>query len=380
MVVRLDPKLLRRYLWRWGPLIYYYNAECDGPNQKVLNYMHAMAYVYPSLNVYEINWKKQISKIPETDLQDMNKIFLYFDGVKRIEENEPNENQIINVFNLCVKFHNQIIERKMNNIGKGKLTFQNIRKRPLHKREISHDESILNEKYKKSLFKKKINIYMDEKIKKIVRFRLRCKAKIEEKTKDVSGKPKNENSKIFSYSKLQNYTQTYTQHKFVNNISKNEFQNKYGGLILQNSIFPIKNQMLTFKYIPMNILYSQNILQFQNQVILDFKESSSKYKIVNQFERNQNTKNEILSSKNILERVDREKTNTFIQKEKNIETKKSFPDISENVKYNTTVACSQTKNLTRKKCEKYLNLEKAFGDKWFYHVKIGDLPSDIMNE
>lgn len=117
MTIKLEPIKLSVYLWRWGPFIYFFNGECRGPNEEIVKYMNAMACVYPKLKVFEIQWKKQISRFPKTPFENLNKIYLYFDGLERMNETKPNENQIRNIFNTAVEFHNLKIERLANNVG-----------------------------------------------------------------------------------------------------------------------------------------------------------------------------------------------------------------------------------------------------------------------
>lgn len=79
--------------------------------------MNAMACVYPKLTVFEIEWQKFKPQFQNTSLDILNKIYLYIDCLKRIEENDPNEYKIKNLFNKAVKYYNKKVERLANNVG-----------------------------------------------------------------------------------------------------------------------------------------------------------------------------------------------------------------------------------------------------------------------
>lgn len=378
MFIKLEPNHLGRYLWRWGPFIYFYNAESEGPNKRIVNYINAMTSVYPRLDVIEINWKTQISKIPKTNLQDKNKVFLYFKGSKQIEENEPNESEIRNIFYLCAKFYNQKIENKANNIGiKGRIDCPNRRNNSLSKKKIYYQPK---EKLQAYILKKKIDIFNDEKIAKFIHQKLSHQSKNMYKTelKDVIKQPIVDHSKNCFNHTSPNSTKTYTVPTIIKSFPMNSTSNYYPSIISKSNDGYIISQILPFNYIPINVTITQNESESNNEYNGDCEKISNDENISEQTTEDLNSKNKN-STPNVLdEGLKNDRIYINSENKINSDMKKNSPNIFEEHKYskyknndlNHKIE-DVTKNFSRRKS----NSEPT----WFYDVNVGDLPLDIIN-
>lgn len=173
MIVKLDPKKLKRHLWHKGPYMYFYNGYGSTVNENIVLNMTKMSSKHPKLTIFEINWKDQIYFDPNSSEKLINQVFLYFNRKLIAKKTKPNKNEIKRLFNKAIVFHNEHMEIKAKNLGtrprtirfdKEKLTYtigkknkiidnsqiKSKRKRILNNKIIKYDNSMLSKKLLKS--------------------------------------------------------------------------------------------------------------------------------------------------------------------------------------------------------------------------------------
>lgn len=107
MITQIQPPNLSYFLSKPVPYIYYCNGECEGSNKILVINIKQMASKYPKLSVLELNWTKyKMFKQKKTD-REINKVFLYYEGDKIEEFDNPNIEELNLIFKKCVNFHNR---------------------------------------------------------------------------------------------------------------------------------------------------------------------------------------------------------------------------------------------------------------------------------
>lgn len=117
MIKVIKPNNLNGYLWRTGPYLYYYNDRSDENNKYVVKNMKFLSIQCPKLNIFEIDWKQQINFDIFTKVNYKNTIFLYFKGERIKELFEPKIDQLQELFNDCLKYQKERLERYFINQG-----------------------------------------------------------------------------------------------------------------------------------------------------------------------------------------------------------------------------------------------------------------------
>lgn len=159
MVKTIGYVKLNHYLYHKGPYIYYFNENCVGINQFIVEKMQSWSKTYPSLNILEIHLNDFEKKI----MNEYNKIYLYYDCQKVKELIEPKENDIKNIIYLCIDFHNKKIEALAENVGLGR----NLIKRNDEKKKRCVSDIIIEKRDScqiakiKYILKQRIKIYDD---------------------------------------------------------------------------------------------------------------------------------------------------------------------------------------------------------------------------
>lgn len=116
MATQIQPYKLSSYLCYSGPYIYFYNTLSDGINKIIVEIGNNIASKFPQFKVFEINWNDQIIYSPSTKIEDKNKMFLYYQKIKKefiIHKIED----INEAFILCIKYYNEKITEMANSIG-----------------------------------------------------------------------------------------------------------------------------------------------------------------------------------------------------------------------------------------------------------------------
>lgn len=167
MAIKVNPKSLKLYLWNDGPYIYFYDGNCGGINYKNLQYLNSKAKNYKIVKVLQIEWSEQLIFDYLTPKDAINTIYVYFQGEIKFKLNSPSFDEIDFVFLKCLEFHNNKIEKQVKNVGKRLEKWcreRNIMKNSNNNSKILEYLSP-NLKYRrKYILKKKIEIKPDEKI------------------------------------------------------------------------------------------------------------------------------------------------------------------------------------------------------------------------
>lgn len=113
MLIKQEPKYLKRRLCHPGPFIVYYNSEIDDYNKSLVFKMKTLAKLYCEFHFLEINWSEYIKYIRNADEKLFNQVHLFYENkpVKVLEfpENAELEELIISsikyynlkIINLC---------------------------------------------------------------------------------------------------------------------------------------------------------------------------------------------------------------------------------------------------------------------------------------
>lgn len=117
MAKEIDPSKLHDHLWRTGPYICFYETKNDEFNLKLVDYVNKMAKTYPDLKIFIVNWKKKRDFNPYTPDEEMNTIYLFFDGNEIEKMYCPNHLKINQLFEKAVNYYNQNIDRRIENVG-----------------------------------------------------------------------------------------------------------------------------------------------------------------------------------------------------------------------------------------------------------------------
>lgn len=122
MAKLIEAKSLDRIIWRTGPYVYFYDGKCSGYNKTLVDNMNRMATNHPDLKVFVIDWMKKREFFSYAPDDQMNAVYLFFDG-KQIERiYYPNLSNINHLFEKAVQFYNQNIDRRIKNIGSQRMT------------------------------------------------------------------------------------------------------------------------------------------------------------------------------------------------------------------------------------------------------------------
>lgn len=117
MIKRIHPKNLYRYFWHPKPLIYFYNGNGMEGNNSIVTNMVKYSNKYSYINVYEILWIDQLNYNYYTNPKIVNFIYFYAEGKFKEKIENPNEDEIKELFEKSIKYFNIAIENKARNVG-----------------------------------------------------------------------------------------------------------------------------------------------------------------------------------------------------------------------------------------------------------------------
>lgn len=117
MVIQLPAKRLANYLWQPGPYMYFYSGAFGGTHAEIMQYINYVSNIHPKLVVFEVQWRDPSYYKYTSSIEDINKIYVHFEGEKKYEINNPTKQQIDFLFVKCIQFHNIKIEKQIKNIG-----------------------------------------------------------------------------------------------------------------------------------------------------------------------------------------------------------------------------------------------------------------------
>lgn len=160
MAELLEYNSLKRYIWRPGPYIYYYDNKKERKNQDIVDYVDEMACKFSTLKVFKIDWCEKVMNKNFISPDEINKIYLYFEGRKKEELFIDNRETIDYLFYKAIEYYNIHVEKKVANLGSR--PFSNAKLKPIEhkiitKPRIRYPDTILRNR-QTYLLKKKIEI------------------------------------------------------------------------------------------------------------------------------------------------------------------------------------------------------------------------------
>lgn len=390
MSIKIEPQKLSLYLYQWGPLIYYFNGKCRGINENLVINMNTMSLVYPKLKVFEIDWKKQNLKFSRTKPEDFNKVFLYFDGQKQMEENAPNEIQIKNMFHKCIEFYNLKQERLAKNVGcMGKRKPKYLTDDHINKNTIDYKDLKEIRKRKRVMLNRKLKILNDEEIARIKEEKSHLIIKPQYGLQHIMKKPENINQQNHEILQIANKTSFF----------KNPDNNQILNIDLNNNMIFISKthlQQLDKKLLFLNsnihVNNSENTF-VSNDILLpktNFISSELVMKPLHITECKISNSNNINIEYSSVNKPVEESIDTNIQGNINSKILNGYSDIDHDHNYIKSKEKSylsqinkifKNKNNILKTGNSILTIGKdKLESKWFDNVQIGDLPLDIIDE
>lgn len=114
MAKYLNPKELDRRISRYGPYIYFFNANYPDYNKTMVEYLNKLASEYPALLVFELDWAKYFAFRPETHIHENYKVYLYCNNKKEDEKFMPDKKAMDGIFAKAIHLYNKFIEYKVN--------------------------------------------------------------------------------------------------------------------------------------------------------------------------------------------------------------------------------------------------------------------------
>lgn len=184
-------------IWRPGPYIYFYDGKCGGINEEYVKYINYLAAKYKDLNVLQIDWDDKLKFQPRTQPCELNKIYLFNNGIEIECLSLPQKEEIFKLFENAIKLYNLHVERKARNFGSKPLKY--IRE---NSNDIITEPQNLPKRYtyriksrRNSMLKTKIEIDKDDVISLMEQYKINNGAN---KTQIIDDKilPKGENFKL----------------------------------------------------------------------------------------------------------------------------------------------------------------------------------------
>lgn len=120
MIIPIEPRILSRYLNRDGPFIYFFIGKGEN-NITIKKIIYEFSQQYSLLKIFEIDFEKYRKIFVNTTESDMNRIYLYANGLLIEDKYLPNENAILEIFKKAIEFHNQNMDNRAWKQGKNSL-------------------------------------------------------------------------------------------------------------------------------------------------------------------------------------------------------------------------------------------------------------------
>lgn len=407
MVILLNPNVLAKYLWKTGPYIYFFNGACGGANAEIVKYINHLSDLHPKLKIFQIDWKEQ-QRYCRKFFQELNKVFLYFEGEKKFEVFNPTKKEIEFLFLKCTEYYNENLKNKIKNIG------AKIQNKTLGKHDSDHPESIKTQKETQLQQK-----YVRKKLRELINRKIQSPMYISEEERGNLRKHilmnKSLNSglrkiapKMFMTNLLNNKTISPKTHIESSNI-KNFIINAPNPKLTKNDILSIQNVTVKNKT-PIilktinnettlciseigkncnfvsnsNLILDDKVLQFpitkhSKEIRIILPGNNQKMNTENiKIEKNENFKENSTISENINLKSDILK-NKYFYIEDHLKYCKSYhfkPNISERV---NKQKIEDFKNQNPEK-DKEFDFSLNPPREWFRDVQISDLPLNILDK
>lgn len=127
MVIKIKPETMFKRLCKSGPVVLFFkaNESENGKNREYVNIMYEMDKKMRYILFCELDWNeyKKFYNL-ESDVK-MNNISVYDKHVILISELNPDAEQIINIFDICIQCFNKNIDMKIEKLEKKSKMFSN---------------------------------------------------------------------------------------------------------------------------------------------------------------------------------------------------------------------------------------------------------------
>lgn len=120
MIKYIDVKFLNINLCQLGPFIYYFNNKCNGLDIQIIEKIKIWSEKYQRLDILEINFCEDNTRILKKLDTYLKKIFLSYEGKIIIDIHDPNENDIKNIICECIAYYNKKLLKMASNVGNGR--------------------------------------------------------------------------------------------------------------------------------------------------------------------------------------------------------------------------------------------------------------------
>lgn len=122
MLEKISPKQLRTKIWRKGPYMYYFIGTSSGLDSETVQKIKYFANENSGVNVCELVWEEYLHYECEVAPGVDKKLFVYYNGEKRIEESNLNKKTLEIIFKMFLQFYEERINSdtfKSISFGKG---------------------------------------------------------------------------------------------------------------------------------------------------------------------------------------------------------------------------------------------------------------------
>lgn len=153
MAIFIGIQGLGQYLHRRGPYLYFYDGKCKGINEEIVKHSNEISLQFKMLKVFQVDWLDKRGQYPFTPKEEMNTMYLYYDGLKVEEKHNPDKQTIEYLFLKAVEYFNLNLDRKIANIG-SKPFLINKNEQPILRKKLIDQK--LPERKRRWLLRKKI--------------------------------------------------------------------------------------------------------------------------------------------------------------------------------------------------------------------------------
>lgn len=396
MVKNIEINNLKRHLVQFGPYLYYFNAHRQGRNFELVRKMNLWSKKYPFLYILEVEFDNTSKNKMNVRKNEINNIYLYYDGQKIKELINPNDNELKEIIHQSIDFYNKKLDRLSANAGNRR------KKKRLDYIEIDIQEEICKKKLN-SAFNNYINKQQRKKI-------IVTNDEIPKETSDdidlfayklgLIRTKKISKKKEFVYKKLllktyldkniKNKTQKSSITKLPLEKSKKSFEeSKKVAVKLRRNRPILPNGLLASNITYTNCYSNTNIYSVQNNFISansqiqenllnpitsksHFFNNNSVFAIPMIYINNIN----ITNTTNISENINNHKSINPVQKlDKNFSIKSSLRVSKDNKFTHQKQTISNYCNL---ECQKNLIASPIY-ENWYNDINMKDLPNNILN-
>lgn len=128
MIEKIEPKQLRKHIWRIGPYMTYFSGNHQLINKDIEIIIKEMSKKYTCVKILEIDWESYVDYEKIVDFDNAKKVNVYFEGKIKFSVPYPDFNKIYDLFHQCQKFYLERFQKESLNVMTPK-SVPSIRKR-----------------------------------------------------------------------------------------------------------------------------------------------------------------------------------------------------------------------------------------------------------